>query len=86
MNNFGLCVKVRFAPDTFGLIKPVYDGKWHMLLRNVTEIHLGYNADRAGHVQRVAFESDLHGTGVTYEVSDIAEFVTVPETELQEAF
>ena len=35
---------------------------------NVTEVHFGY---RPGHA---AFESDVHGTGATYEVADTAEF------------
>lgn len=50
-----------------------------VVLRNVTEIHLGYETLMPE--PRIAFESDVQGTGVTYAVSEIEEFETACETE-----
>jgi len=36
--------------------------------------------------ERVAFESNIHGTGVVYDVSDIIEMEITPETELADEF
>jgi hypothetical protein len=47
---------------------------------NVTEVHFGY---RPGHV---AFESDVHGTGATYEVADTAEFKVALAQRLADEF
>ena len=52
--------------------------------RNVTEVHWNYRPDLS--FQRVAFESDVHGTGVTWQCNRIAEFEVVPETEIAETF
>ena len=53
-------------------------------LHNVTEIH--YNYETVGTVERVAFESGIHHTGVTYFIKDIKEFETELETEVAEDF
>lgn len=54
-------------------------------LRNVTEIHYGYpSAMLEG--EKVAFESDIHGTGMTYAVKNVIEFETSLETEKSESF
>lgn len=50
-----------------------------IILRNVTEIHLGYETIMPE--PRIAFESDVQSTGVTYAVSEIEEFETACETE-----
>lgn len=42
-------------------------------LDNVTEIHYIYN-HIGTEAPRIAFESDIHGTGNTYEVADLLEF------------
>lgn len=52
--------------------------------RNVTEIH--YNFKPAARKNRIAFESSIHATGSTYDISDIAEFEALRETEKAEAF
>jgi len=53
------------------------------ILRNVTEIHYLYpSADG----KKIAFESDIHGTGVTHYIEDIAEFETTLETKKEDAF
>ena len=52
-------------------------------LNNVTEVHYGYESWREGNI---AFESDIHGTGITYNISDIAEFECVPATEIEDEF
>ena len=52
------------------------------ILRNVTEIHYRYPFDK----NRVAFESDIHETGITYHIDKVVEFETFPETEKAEAF
>jgi len=50
------------------------------VLHNVTEIHMGY---RPG---RIAFESDIHGTGCTYDTSQIVEMEVRPATHKAKAF
>lgn len=62
---WGMAVRVRFA--TFP----------ERLYRNVTEIHYRYPP----HGTRVAFESDVHGTGATWELSEALEFEVRQETE-----
>jgi hypothetical protein len=50
------------------------------VLRNVTEIHYQY---RPG---EIAFESDIHHTGLVHYLDNIKDFEAVPETEIAEAF
>ena len=52
-------------------------------LHNVTEIHYNYLSP-LGH--KIAFESDIHGTGINYYIRNISEFQTSSETEEQEKF
>ena len=49
--------------------------------RNVTEIH--YNYDRS---DRVAFESDIHNTGISWDIFRVKEFTFTLETEKAEHF
>jgi len=61
------------------------------VLRNVTEIHYRYPRPGGDLRKRVAFESNIHRTGITYSVEgggilEIIEFEAVPETELAEEF
>jgi hypothetical protein len=62
------------------------DGKWEqVILHNVTEVHYGYS------LLKVAFESDIHGTGTTYHLDErwpmyLKEFQAKPATELAEEF
>ncbi len=70
---------------------------WHTLereivleeLRNVTEVHYNYRR-RNKHVTSgeamIAFESDIHGTGINYGLSTVVEFEAVLETEVAESF
>ena len=64
--------------------------------RNVTEIHYNYadgkkfgedrkEADFCGD-HRVAFESEIHGTGITQVIGYIEEFETKLETEKAKSF
>jgi hypothetical protein len=46
-------------------------------LPNITEIHYGYRGTR------VAFESNVHSTGFTYDICDIDEFETRPAYEVK---
>lgn len=59
-------------------------------LRNVTEIHFNYRRRQPVSSRfkqsMVAFESDIHGTGVTYHTEYIAEFEAVLEAELADDF
>jgi hypothetical protein len=69
--NFGMKVIIVFKEGT------------GTILRNVTEVHYRYpGLDK----KRIAFESDAHGTGVTYSVDDIEEFEVFQETEEAEEF
>ena len=53
-------------------------------LRNVTEIHMRKGDDWTS--ARIAFESDIHGSGFDLSIGNIIEFEAVPETEIAEAF
>lgn len=68
---------------------------WHNLegritletLRNVTEIHYNYRRrNKSGGEVMVAFESDVHGTGVTHWLANVVEFEAVQETEIANRF
>ena len=52
--------------------------------RNVTEIH--YNYTTIHNIRSIAFESDIHGTGLNMFIHDIKEFETELETEKQNNF
>lgn len=53
--------------------------------RNMTEIHYGYlSPGWLG--RRVAFESNIHGTGFTHSIEEIIEFEATPETEIAGEF
>ena len=72
MNQFGFRVKLHLC------LRPPYTFvQW---LRNVTEIHWNY---RQG---RIAFESDIHGTGITYDTQDVVEFEATLETDVAREF
>jgi hypothetical protein len=51
--------------------------------RNVTEVHYGYKSYSK---TRIAFESDIHQTGCTWDFNQIEEFEVTPETEKAESF
>ncbi len=59
---------------------PWHEEKPERVFRNVTEIHWCYYSVRA-HSRKVAFESDVHATGSTYDLDWIAEFEATVETE-----
>ena len=52
-------------------------------LRNITEIHYNYKSIVG---ERIAFESDIHQTGITYPIKDIKEFEATLEDEKAEKF
>jgi len=72
----GMDVRMRFRPES------IY-GAESQTLHNVTEIHYGYPS-YVGEPVRVAFESDVHSCGFTYDAIDIAEFEAVPAQEVAE--
>jgi len=53
------------------------------IIRNVTEIHYGYDSPLPN---RIAFESDIHHTGCTYDFDEIKEFETSLEEEKAKEF
>lgn len=74
---FGYKVTVKMYPPYAG----------DAILRNVTEIHYNYNSDIVPVMSgRIAFESDIHGTGMVYSMGHVKEFKAVPETEKAESF
>lgn len=76
MPQFGVKVTMRFnGTGTFASLKD-----HTQVLRNITEIHYGYKSSlkRKG----IAFESNIHETGCTYDIVDIEEFETESETEI----
>ena len=83
MANYGMRVKqqIRFKGEIV-----------HQELRNVTEVHYHYPRVGGDPRVRVAFESDIHGSGITYategqgEIIELIEFEVRPDTELAEEF
>jgi len=75
----GMCCLI-----TFTELFPEYRRFKQTVLRNVTEIHWRYPG-LPSHT-RVAFESDIHGTGITFVVEWTAEFEAVLETERAAGF
>lgn len=76
MDNYGIKVDIVFSEHWRDL-----GGSERETLRNVTEVHY-----RHGGQDKVAFESDFHGTGMNYYLADIVEFETRPETEIADEF
>ena len=60
MKNLGCKVEVTFK-----------DGEKETF-RNITEIHFGYKSVLG--TRRIAIESDIHGSGATYDMDKIKEF------------
>lgn len=52
-------------------------GRAQQTFHNVTEIHKNYPGAFPG--KKVAIESDIHGSGVTYEMAHISRIVTKRE-------
>lgn len=51
-----------------------------VIYRNITEIHYGFDADV------VAYESDIHNTGIVRHISKIFEFEAKQERKLAKDF
>ena len=49
-------------------------GEVSLVIGNITEIHYRYPKSYAARPERIAFESDIDGTGYTYDLADIKEF------------
>jgi hypothetical protein len=79
MENLGMKVTIKFKKNS------IYNGSTS-ILHNITEIHHNYNTVYASEGERIAFESDIHSTGCTYEVNDIQEYMTSLESEKSESF
>lgn len=63
------------------LVRIVRTDGSEILLRNITEIHFGFEGS-----SRTAFESDVHSTGRVIETGEIREFEATPETTLASGF
>lgn len=74
--NYGNKVVIILRPEPWGKTEPIT-----VVLRNVHEIHYNYN--NSG---RIAFESNIHGTGILYDISQVMEFETEEECEKQDEF
>jgi len=72
--NYGF--KVTLQHSTLGIV----------ILRNVTEIHSGIANIPVRLGPKIAFESNVHGTGATYEIANITEFATSLEYSKAVAF
>lgn len=80
-----LTLKKEEQRQAFGiLVKIIYITGIKETLHNVTEIHFGYETLMAR--KRIAFESNIHSTGVTHYVDEIQEFEAFPETEIAPEF
>lgn len=74
----GFDVKIKYKKDSFwGAIESV--------VHNITEIHYHYRS-LSGKNDRIAFESDIHGTGVSIKSDYIEEFEVVPATKIADNF
>lgn len=71
----GMRVAVQFTGEKFADITDPSS-----VYRNVTEIHYRYRK------KMIAFESDIHGTGMTWPLKDIREFEAMAESEKAEVF
>lgn len=60
-----------------------YGKNIEITLRNVTEIHYHYPSPM---LESVAFESNIHGTGITYPTPDVKEFETSLEKDKAKEF
>lgn len=76
-NEFGFKVTVQFTPESW------YPEKT-LVLNNVTEVHNLYSSLRDN--KSIAFESDLHGTGMTKEHKDILSVTVEHSDKLEEEY
>ena len=75
---FGFIVKIKFKEDSpFRGAKEEY--------KNVTEVHYGYKS-AGDHRDRVAFESDIHSTGLTHKIEYIEVFEVLPASKKYNSF
>ena len=70
--NYGMKINI-----TLWLENSIEEAVYH----NVTEIHYMYQSK-----EQVAFESDIHGTGITWALSQVVEFDIEPEKEISKEF
>ena len=79
--NYGMQVTITYNENS-------HIGNIIETLNNVTEIHYNYVSAITGTVNpiRVAFESDIHGTGGTKLTDYIKEFEATLETKKQKDF
>ncbi len=78
--NFGINVRIKYAP-TSNQYKMDCREQW---LHNVTEIHYKYPSALSNN--RIVFESDIHGTGLTIFLDEIEEFETILAKEKESEF
>lgn len=74
--DFGFLIEVKFTPDILKGQKEVF--------HNVTEVHSRY--DGVFHQERIAFESDIHGTGSTYDISNFESVIIKNAEKIYENF
>ena len=67
----GFRVRIWWAPTA---TPRAIGGEVSLALSNITEIHYRYPQSYAARPERIAFESDIDGTGYTYNLADIKEF------------
>ncbi len=81
--NYGCKVEIKL--NKLGSFKDCKNHK--VILRNVTEIHYNYPSHVSAIIGKsIAFESNIHGTGVTYQLADIDEFETTLENKKEKEF
>ena len=75
-----MTVRVKFnANSPFGDKQEIFE--------NITEVHYNYKQMGIGkETNRVAFESDIHGTGTTQPIEEIQEFEVLQANKLAEDF
>ena len=68
--NYGMNVIIKLNKLAFP------KGSQKVILKNVTEIHYHFPPHLKGYPKKIAFESVIHKTGITYRLADIDEFET----------
>ena len=84
-DNLGMKVTVKFRSNTAFGRAVHHRSRGELIHRNVTGTHFNFN-HMYSNSPKVAFESDIHGTGSTYHISDILEYNSVCEVEVAESF
>jgi hypothetical protein len=78
MKSYGIAVHMKYTHGGDG------SQTFHRTFHNVTEVHFGYESKMPD--KRIAIESNIHTTGITFPVKDVHEFYTQAEDKKHPSF